>query len=85
MATDNSCHIPHTAVAYFDVISIEQFMVAVVWWEMFIHKHKKLTGNISCNVLIIWRVKPYYIAFSLRFFVSRVLIVSDVSRVATVF
>ena len=85
MAADDSRHILHTGVAYFDIISIKQFVVAMVWREMLIHKHQKLMGNVSRDILIIRRVEPYNFAFSLRFFVCRVLIVFDVGRMATLF
>ena len=68
MAADDGGHIAHTAVADFYVVSFKQIVVAVVVWEMLIHKIQEVPGNIGCHVLVEWAVEPYNVAFAVSRF-----------------
>ena len=64
MAADDGGHVAHTAVASFQVVSIEQLVVSVVLWEMLIHKSQKIPGNVACYILVGLGVEPYKVALA---------------------
>ena len=86
MAANDGCHILHTAVADFDVISVEQFMVPMIARKMFVYECKELMSNVGGYVLVIWWVEPYNITFallsssSLWLFVCQLCIMSTFSQ-----
>ena len=55
-------------------------MVAVVVWEMLIHKIQEVPGNVGFHILVEWGVEPHNVAFA----VSRFLLWRGVLHVMSV-
>ena len=65
MATYDARHVAHAAVATFDGVPIKQFVIPVLLWEMLVDKRKETSGYISCDVFVVWWVKPYDFSLSI--------------------
>ncbi len=59
VAADNRFHIFHAAIAYFDCVLVENFGVAVRFWEVFLDQGQKFSCDVGLDVLTEGRVKPY--------------------------
>ena len=64
MCINYTSYIWHTAIAYFNVISIEYFMQLMSFRKMLCYQVKKFLCDISFNVYAIWLVIPYNLSYS---------------------
>ena len=55
---DNLCHISHTAIADFDIVSVEYLVELVVFSEMLVNQLEEMFSNFSFYVFTEWWVEP---------------------------
>ena len=58
------------AIAYFDGISVEEFVEFVRSWEVFVDKRYKGFCDVGSDVLTEWWVEPDDVSFSRSFLLS---------------
>ena len=54
----------HAAVAYFDVVTVEQFTKLMTWEKVLFCKTLKIISDFYFDISTKWRVKPNNISFS---------------------
>ena len=62
--TYNCFHVVHTAVAYFDVIFVKDFMKFVILGEVFVDELEEGFADVSLYVLAVWWVVPADVSLS---------------------
>ena len=68
-----SCHVGHTAVAQFDVVTVAHFVQTVMGWEVPGEQIEEFLSDIIGNVLAIGWVEPNDVAFSELLFGARIV------------
>ena len=58
MALDNFCHVGHTAVANFHVISVKYLVQCMPPGEMFVDQTEEGSCNIRLDINALWWVEP---------------------------
>ena len=56
--TYNTFNIWHAAVAYFDVVTVEQFTKLMTWEKVLFCKTLKIISDFYFDISTKWRVKP---------------------------
>ena len=64
---DNLCHISHTAIADFDVVSVEYLVELVFFSEMLVNQLEEMLSNFGFYIFTEWWVEPNYISGALSF------------------
>ena len=55
---DNGPYVIHATVAAFDVASVKQLVVSMVFGEMLIQEPQKLSCNVGGNIHVEWWIEP---------------------------
>ena len=58
MAGVDTAYVGETAIAYFQIISIEEFVQYVFFRKVFVNNFQELFGDICFHVQTIWWVEP---------------------------
>lgn len=67
MFGNDGFHVVHAAVAYFDVILVEDPVKFVMLGEVFVYKLQESVADVGLYILAVWRVVPDDVALSVSF------------------
>ena len=67
MCIYDSFHVIHTAVAYFNIVLVKDFVKFTSFWKVFFNDMYEFSADVSGNIFAEWWIIPNYFPISVAY------------------